>query len=264
MAPVQATYLGYPNTTGVREVDWRIIDSITDPAGAERHCTERLWRMDPCFLCYAGLNDAPPIAPLPSSTRGHITFGSFNNLLKITEETARLWAGALKAVPGSRLAVKTLQLKDPGSRDHLLKMLEAAGLDRSRIDIIDPRGKFAEHLAEYANIDIALDTFPYHGTTTTCEAMWMGVPAVTLEGTVHRARVGVSLNSAVGLTSLIAKNESDFAAKAAAIAADTTALAEIRAGFRDRLLKSPLGDGKAYVQRFVNAMQGMWEEYCRE
>lgn len=262
MAPVQATYLGYPNTTGVREVDWRIIDSITDPAGAERHCTERLWRMDPCFLCYAGLKDAPPISPLPSTTRSHVTFGSFNNLLKITDQTARLWAGALKAVPGARLAVKTLQLKDPGSREHLLTMLERAGLERSRVDIIEPRGKFTEHLAEYANIDIALDTYPYHGTTTTCEAMWMGVPAVTLEGAVHRARVGCSLNSAVGLQNFIARDEADFAAKAATISADTAALSAIRATFRDRLLKSPLGDGKAYVARFTAAMHGMWAEYC--
>jgi predicted O-linked N-acetylglucosamine transferase (SPINDLY family) len=254
----QATYLGYPNTTGMSAVEFRIVDSLTDPPGlTEPFVTEKLVRLDPCFICFQPPTDQAAPGPPPSASAGHVTFGSFNTLKKINDPLIALWARVLGAVPGSRLLLKTHGLGEPALQDELAAKFAAHGIARERLEflgvIIDPGG----HRAAYNRIDIALDTYPYHGTTTTCEALWMGVPVVTLAGTMHASRVGVSLLTNVGLPELIADSEASYIQAAAALAKDSSRLASLRSGLRARIAGSPLCDGPSFCRCFETAVRTM-------
>ncbi len=251
-APVQVTYLGYPNTTGLRAMDWRIVDNVTDPAGAESLATERLLRLDECFLCYQPPEEATRVTALAD---GPVTFVSFNSLQKIGARCAGLWAAVLEKVPGSRLVLKMTNLVEPELREEVTARLASWGLTPSRTTILMSMESRAEHLSAYAQAHVALDTFPYHGTTTTCEAMWMGVPVLTLAGDRHAARVGASLLSAVGVPELIATTDDEFVEKAAALARDRPRLSEYRATLRGRMQASPLCDGPGFARRFGDAME---------
>lgn len=260
-APVQITYAGYPNTTGIRAIDYRIVDSMTDPAGAEALSVERLIRLDPCFLCFT----PPEGTPHPSRTSGRpISFASFNHLPKINDPLIRLWARVLDAVPGSRLIVKAEALTQQSTRDSLVERFVAAGADAKRVEIRPPTPTRAEHLAMYADVDVALDTFPYNGTTTTCEALYMGVPVVTLAGNSHVSRVGVSLLTSAGLPENIAATEDDYVRIAVGLAADNTRLDRLRTELRERLLKSALCDADAFASRFQAMLRTMWRERCQK
>jgi protein O-GlcNAc transferase len=261
-APVQATYIGYPNTTGLPAVDYRIIDSITDPPGADAVATERLIRLDPCFLCYRPFEHAPDVTPLPCATGSTFTFGSFNNLAKLTPDTAALWARVLHAVPGSRLLLKGKALADPSIAAIHHDRFASHGIGPDRLGFLPHTPSTREHLAAYASVDLALDPFPYSGTTTTCEAMWMGVPVVTIAGRRHSARVGMSLLSAVGLTEFIAPDADAYIRTAAAFAADRARLSELRATLRARLRSSPLCDAAAFVPKLELAYRQMWRRWC--
>jgi predicted O-linked N-acetylglucosamine transferase (SPINDLY family) len=259
-APVQVAYLGYPNTTGLPTIDWRIVDSVTDPAGAENHHTERLLRLDRCFLCYSRPDGAPDVGP--ASISGPITFGSFNSIRKIGPEVIEAWAGVLSAVPGSRLLIKTRGIGTPAARRSIVSQFQARGVAPERIQAQELVETKAEHLSWYSKVDIALDTFPYNGTTTTCEALWMGVPVVTLLGHVHAGRVGASILRTVGLTGLIADSPQAFIEVAAALADDRTGLAKLRAGMRARVEKSPLCDGQQMAAKLERAIREMWRTWC--
>ncbi len=261
-APVQVTYLGYASTTAMPSVGWRMVDSRTDPAGAERWSTEKLLRMDPCFLCFTEPADAPEVVPPPCVSGGVVTFGSFNNLTKVTPATIGMWAGALARVPRSRLMLKGPGLDLPSVRERVVAALEAAGVARDRVTCLPMTAGYAEHVAAYAKVDIALDTFPYHGTTTTCEALWMGVPVVTLAGELHASRVGVSVLNAAGLGEWVAETPEGFAEIAARLAADTNGLSELRAQLRERVRRSPLGDAAGFVERFEAALRVAWGAWC--
>ncbi len=261
-APVLATYCGYPNTTGSSRVGWRIIDSHTDPAGAEAFATERLLRLDPCFLCYRPEADAPDVAPLPAERKGHITFGSFNAQRKFNTRVGDLWRRVLEGVPNSRLAIKSINFTEPASLAFARQQLQSFGLPIDRIDVLPAPQSAREHLAQYAQVDIALDTYPYHGTTTTCESLWMGVPVVTLAGHTHAARVGVSLLANTGLHDWIAHTPDDYVNIAARTAADTAGLAALRGSLRQRLLASPLCDQPAFARRFESALRTMWTAWA--
>ncbi len=214
-APVIITALGYPNTTGLPSIDWRLVDSITDPPGSESLCTERLLRLDPCFLCYSPPTDAPePALPPPSAP---LTFGSFNALSKISAATIELWARVLAAVPDSRLLLKTHALSDPSARNNLMERLADAGISRDRVDVVPHTPTIREHLEVYSRIHVALDTTPYNGTTTTCEALWLGVPVVCLAGDRHASRVSASLLAAIGRPDLVARSKDDYVATARSI-----------------------------------------------
>lgn len=217
VAPIQASYLGYPNTTGIGAIDFRIVDGITDPPGSEKLCTESLLRMPRSFLCYRPDPDAPP--PASSRPRRPVTFGCFNNLMKVTFSTLRTWAASLAEVPESRLVVKSKFLEDPDVASRLLCLLDELGVDPARVTLHRRASDTRQHLSLYGEIDIALDTFPYHGTTTTCEALSMGVPVVTLAGEGHRSRVGASLLNSANLGELVATDEQGFA-RAAGLAAE--------------------------------------------
>jgi predicted O-linked N-acetylglucosamine transferase (SPINDLY family) len=263
-APVQATYLGYPATTGHPALGFRIVDELTDPGDAPgppydagAHASERLVRVEGCFLCYEPSDDAPEVSLAPSSREGVVTFGSFNALKKTTRRTLALWARVLRGVPGSRLLLKNSAFQDPGVRADIAERLARAGVERERFEFAAHAPSVREHLGMYARVDVALDTFPYHGTTTTCEALWMGVPVVSLVGDRHASRVGLSVLRAAGLESLATRDEDQYVARAVGLASDAPGLAKLRAGMRERLRASALMDGAGFGKRFGEAIDRM-------
>ena len=246
-APVQMTWLGYPNTTGLRTIDYRITDGVADPAGEDAYYSETLLRLDGCFLSYRPGAEAPGPEALPALANGHVTFGSFNNFSKINPGVLELWAGVLKQVPGSRLLLKCPALTDAFVQRRVSDALQALGIDAERVDLLGHTRTRQEHLALYARVDIALDTFPYNGTTTTCEALWMGVPVLSLAGKHHAGRVGASLLSAAGLADWLADTPESFVAIAQARAADVAGLDRLRGSLRGQLAGSSLCDAAGVV-----------------
>jgi protein O-GlcNAc transferase len=257
-APVMVSFLGYPDTTGMRQFDYRLTDSIADPPGAadELH-VEKLMRLDPCAWCY----QPPAAAPdLPQSNAGRpITFGSFNKLNKLTPRWIRVWAKILRQVPGSQLLLKNALIADPQTRARVLGVFAQHGFDAGRVITMGKLRSIAEHLATYAQIDVALDTFPYHGTTTTCEALFMGVPVVSRAGQTHHSRVGASLLSAVGLAHLLAATDEQYVEIAIALAANRPQ----RATIRRQMQASPLMDAAGYTTRLEAAYHKMWQLWRR-
>ncbi|MDX2118929.1 MAG: glycosyltransferase [Planctomycetota bacterium] len=251
-ARAQLTMIGYPGSTGSRRFDARLVDAITDPPGAEAFATEPLVRLPGCFLCYQ-----PPRLDVPVVPRrdGPIVFGSFNNAAKISAHTARLWRGVLDAAPGSRLLLKVKGVGSPEGAAFCREGLTALGLDLTRIDLTPHAPSVSEHLAQYSRVDIALDTFPYHGTTTTCEALWMGVPVVTRLGAVHAARVSASLLRAAGLDELVADDDAGYIRIATQLAADQTRLAAMRRDLRSRLERSALCDATTYAAAWAGEVE---------
>lgn len=262
-APVQVSWLGYANTTGVAAIDYRFSDAECEPPGdADKRSCERIWRLPHGFHCFGAPTDAPAVVPPPMVAAGAVTFGSFNNFLKLAPETIRLWARLLNAVPGARLLLKSNFVFDAAAHRRHLERFAAAGIDPARITMLpyiaDDRG----HLAAYGRIDIALDPFPYNGTTTTCEALWMGVPVVTLRGDRHAARVGASLLTHVGLAELIAEDEDAVIRIASDLAAAPERLAALRAGLRVRVAESPLCDSAGFARDVEDAFGAMWRAWC--
>lgn len=261
-APVQISYLGYPNTTGMSAIGWRLVDSSTDPPGAERWSTEQLLRMDPCFLCFAPPLGSCDPAPPPSISRGHVTFGSFNNPVKISGTTIDLWSRVLRAVPGSSLVIKGVGLEVPAQRERLIAALAATGVETLRVRCLPTTRTAAEHLASYHEIDVALDTYPYHGTTTTCEALWMGAPVVTLEGPTHASRVGVSLLKNAGCEDWIARTSAEYVDLAARLALQGPERAALRVQLRERVARGSLGDTRGFVARFERMIREAWRAWA--
>lgn len=269
VAPVQATYLGYPNTTGIATMDYRIVDWLTDPAGAEGACTETLCRLDRCFVCFRPHDQSPELGQSRAmlDPREPICFASFNRVTKLSDDCVAVWSRVLRettssgGAPPSRLFLKSAIVSDETRRDAAARFA-AHGVDASRIDLVPYANDHVEHLAMYRDVDIALDTYPYHGTTTTCEATWMGVPVLTQEGAAHRSRVGVSLLSAVGVPELIARDAEDFVAKAVALSRDRDRLRTYRATLRDKMRASPLCDAPGHARALQAAARHMWRQWC--
>jgi protein O-GlcNAc transferase len=258
-APVQMTWLGYPGTTGMPPFAFRITDGVTDPVGmTEDHYTERLLRLPEIFLCYGPATDAPEVGPLPAQTHGAITFGSFNNLSKINAAAIRTWAAVLKAVPGSRLLLKARPLADEAIRRRYLTLFQEYGVGADRIHMLPRTTTTPEHLACYHKVDIALDTFPYNGTTTTCEALWMGVPVITCWGDRHCARVGAAILGQVGLGRLAAEDEEGYVEVAVRLAGDLGDLTGLRGTLRQRMEESPLCDAHGFARRFEAGLETAW------
>ena len=250
-APVQVTWLGYPNTTGLREIDWRIVDEVTDPPGSEGHMVEKPLRIEAPFLCHRPAGPPPERAPRMG---GPIRFGSFNKLAKASPRCIAVWAAVLRASPGSTLTMKTQHLRSEVVRRRVESAFADHSIPPDRLRLLPATSSMSDHLRLYQSIDIALDSFPYHGTTTTCEAMWSGVPVVTLMGSEHRSRVGATLLGAVGFPDLIARSEQEFVSIATRLAADPDRLADFHAFLGRRMVASPLCDGAAFARRFEKAM----------
>ncbi len=261
-APVQINWLGYPDTTGLGAMDSRLTDTIADPPGADAFAVENLVRLPQGFLCYGAGDDVPPVSPSPAGAAGSVTFGSFNNLPKLNDETLDLWAQVLLAVPGSRLLLKARGLNDPAIVQGVVARFALAGVATERLRFAGRVRGYAGHMALYHEMDIALDSLPYNGTTTTCEALWMGVPTVTLAGDRHCARVGASLMTRVGLADLVAETPEDYVAIAAKLAADRARLAELRAGMRARVEASPLMDAAGFTRSLEDAYRALWRDWC--
>jgi len=258
-APRQATWLGYPNTTGLPQIDYRITDAIADPEGkADALNTEKLVRLPKGFLCYSGTGTVG-VSPLPSVSGGPVTFGSFNNIQKLCDRTVALWSRVLMACEGSTLLLKSRNLSDPGLRQRVTDRFTDHGIDATRIRFADFTATQAEHLAVYSQIDIGLDPLLYNGTTTTCEALWMGVPVITLCGDRHASRVGASLMAAADLWDFVARDEDEFVLVVRAFADPRfrSALARRRAILRDQLKASPLCDAEGFARQMEAAVAKM-------
>lgn len=261
-APVTATWLGYPATTGLPTIDWRITDALADPPGYERYYTEKLLRLPGPFLCYAPRAETAAPGPLPALARGTITFGSFNNTMKLTPATVHCWAAVLAAVPTARLVLKAAYFADPVVRASFAEQFAACGTDTARVELRGQVPGQDAHLAAYNEIDIGLDPLIYNGTTTTCEALWMGVPIVTLIGDRHAARVGFDLLSRVGLAELAAPDIDAYVGLAVSLAHDLPRLQHIRGELRDRMLGSSLCDAPGFARQFEAGLRAMWRAWC--
>jgi len=262
-APVQVTWIGYPDTTGLTAMDYRLTDDQADPTGeTEQWHSETLFRLPNCFLCFAPPADSPAIAPPPAAATGRITFASFNNLTKVNEATIRVWATILRELPTAQLLLKSTQSSCASVRNRLWHLFAQAGVTQERIQFAEYTKSFSEHLGLYGSVDIALDTFPYNGTTTTCEALWMGVPVITLAGTRHVARVGVSILSTIGLDECIAASEEEYVRRAVTLARDQERLTALRHAMRARITASPLCDAPGFTRDLENAYRTMWQTWC--
>jgi predicted O-linked N-acetylglucosamine transferase (SPINDLY family) len=260
VAPLQATWLGYPCTTGLAAMDVRLVDAVTDPPGNEAWVSERLVRIEGCAYAYDPPPDLPPVAPAPCLRGRGVTFGSFNNLAKVGPAVLDLWARVLAATPGSRLVIKAKQLNDPETGRLLADGLAARGVARERVVLLRPPARRDDHLATYGEVDVALDPFPFGGVTTTCEAAVMGVPVVSLLGRLHAGRVGATLLRALGLGSLVAATPDRYVETAAFLASDVERLARLRAGLREAYRQSPLADATGYARRFEAAIRSAWRD----
>lgn len=263
-APVQVSWLGYPGTTGLATIDYRLVDAVTDPPGdADRYATERLLRLAGGFLCY-GPPEAPEPVPPPSASGAPLTFGSFNNPAKLSDATLDAWSALLRQAAGSRLLLKGRPFGDPATQQLFLDRLAQRGISPERVDLVSWVASAADHLKLYDRLDIALDCFPYNGTTTSCEALWMGVPVVTLAGTQHAGRVGASLLRRVGLADLVAENATAYVEIAATLAKDPARLRDLRRSMRPRLEGSPLCDAPGFARELEKAYRTIWSLWCDE
>jgi predicted O-linked N-acetylglucosamine transferase (SPINDLY family) len=262
-APIQINWIGYPASTGLSSIDYRLVDCYTDPPGmTEQFHTEKLIRLPEIFLCYLPDCDSPEINVIPALEAGCITFGSFNKFSKISSKSFLLWTAILNKIPNSHLILKSIALSDSSTRNYALDKFAEGGIEKNRIKLYSWLPSIREHLELYNRIDIGLDTFPYNGTTTTCEAMWMGVPVITLAGKSHASRVGVSLLSNLGLPELIATTPEEYVAKAIDLARDLEKLQSLRKCLRDMMSRSPLTDAKKFTHHLEEAYRRMWINWC--
>jgi predicted O-linked N-acetylglucosamine transferase (SPINDLY family) len=261
-APVQLTYLGYPATTGLSAIDYRITDALADPPGPARRATEELVRMPGCFLCYTPFGPIPDVAPPPHEARGHVTFTCFNDLAKVNDRVLDAWGRILGALPSARLLLKARAFASRAAVERLHARLAARGVSPERVECRRLAGSAEEHLATYAEADVALDTFPYAGTTTTCEALLMGVPVITASGQSHAENVGRSLLHAAGLPELVARSADGYVALACALAGDGPRLSALRRSLRPRLLGSRLCDARAFTRDLEQQYRALWRRHC--
>ena len=263
-APVTATWLGYPDTTGLLEVDYRITDEVSDPPGAEQFHTERLYRLPGGSLAYRPPKTAPDVTELQASTSGAVTFANFDDPRKISLETARTWGIIFGALPAARLLLLAPEFADKGFAEQLRSRLASAGIDVERVELRYTPERLEETLRAYSEVDIALDTFPYNAAPTTmCEALWMGVTGVTLSGDRSCARTSASLLSQVGLERLDSHTPEEYAETAIELAQDLVRLRMLRSGMRERMRVSPLMDERGFARRFEAALRDMWRQWCK-
>ncbi|MBV1798782.1 tetratricopeptide repeat protein [Siccirubricoccus sp. G192] len=261
-APVQVKWVGAQfSTTGLPCIDWMLTDRWETPPEHDCFYTERSLRLPDGYVCYTPPPYAPPVAPLPASARGAVTFGCFNNLAKVTPAVLAAWARILADLPGSRLVLRTPVLGEAATREALRHRLAAAGLPPGRV-LLEGGLPHRDLLAAYGGIDIALDPFPYTGGLTVCEALWMGVPVVALAGDSFCARHALSHLSNVGLPDWVATTPESYAALAVARARDLPALAALREGLRPRMQASPLCDAPRFARGLAQALRSAWQDWC--
>jgi len=256
-APIQVTWLGYPGTTGVKAMDYRLTDPYLDPPGTDSFYTEHSIRLPESFWCYDPLTDEPPVNPLPADAAGFVTFGCLNNFCKVTDPVLDLWAQVLRSVPNSKL----LLLAPVGSARTRVKARLGLVSDRVEFVAYQPR---CDYLELYHRIDIGLDTFPYNGHTTSLDALWMGVPVISRTGSTVVSRAGLSLMTNLNLPELVADTNDQFARLATSLANDRKRLAILRSGLRARMQRSPLMDAARFAKNMEGAYRLMWQSWCQK
>lgn len=264
-APVQVSWLGYPATTGVPAMDYRFSDAIVEPEGeADTYSSESIWRLPNGFHAINFAADLPEVSPPPMLKNGYITFGSFNNVKKLSPKTIALWARVLREIPEARLLLKHLTMENFANRERFRSLFVKEGIDPSRIRFQGTTRRREDHFAHYAKLDVALDPLAYNGTTTTCEALYMGVPVLTRKGWNHASRVSASLLHRMGMDGWVAGDDDTFVRIAKAAAAKPEALAARRAGMRAAYAASPLSDGPGMARDLEAAYREMWRRKCAE
>ncbi|MGZ8154845.1 MAG: O-linked N-acetylglucosamine transferase, SPINDLY family protein [Burkholderiales bacterium] len=261
-APVQATYLGYPTTTGMAAIDYRITDVSVDPPGVAAHGPEQPVRLPHSYFCFRAPYVEVAVGPLPASATGHVTFGSFNNLAKLSDVTLHLWACVLRGVPDAKLLLKAKDFGTPGVEASVVQRFARAGIAKDRLLLHAWEDTGEGHYGLYNRVDIGLDTYPYNGATTTCEALWMGVPVVTLEGPTHASRMAASILKAAGLPELVTSSPDDYVSMCVALAENRARLAGLRSALREKLAGSHLMDGPAFARSLEDAYRRMWRAWC--
>ncbi len=261
-APIQVAWLGYFATTGLAEMDYLIADHVGVPEANRDHFTEQVWYLPESRLCFSPPETDLPVADLPAVDNGYITFGCFQNLSKVSEVVLSTWADALKAVPDSHLRWQCKQFDDAPVAEKILQRFEQLGIAPERIDLHGGTSR-ETYLAAHGEVDMLLDTFPYPGGTTTCEALWMGVPTLTLAGDTLLSRQGASMLTSAGLPDWIADSREAFVAKAVSLSGHSSgnvaALADLRASLRDQVRVSPLFDAPRFAHDLEEALWGMWQ-----
>lgn len=259
-APIQVSWLGYFNTTGLATMDYFLSDPWSSPAGQERYYVERLLRLPHTRFCYEPPEFMPDVGPLPAENHGHVTFGCLNNLSKVNEKVLALWGEVLRAVPKSRLLVQAAALDDAPNRARFGDLCARHGIAPARLDL---RGfvPIAQAPASYAEIDIALDPFPFCGGMTSLEALWLGVPVITLPGETIASRQSASMLMNLGLPELIAEDAAQYVNNAAQLARDLPRMAGLRTGLRQRFATSPLMDYAGFARQLEMAYRYMWRSW---
>lgn len=260
-APLQVSWLGYFATTGVAAIDYLIADPWTLPESEERNFTEKIVRLPETRLCFTPPDEKVDVAPPPALSKGYVTFGCFNTLTKMNDGVVALWSEILAGLPDSKLSLMSPQLNDPIIRQQILDRFSAHGIgeDRLLFRAFAPR---AEYFAAYNQVDIALDPFPYCGGTTTVEALWMGVPVLTLAGESFLSRQGVGLLMNAGLSEWVAADRRDYVARALAHGRDLPGLAALRSRLREQVRTSPVFDAARFARHFDAALRAMWTDWC--
>jgi predicted O-linked N-acetylglucosamine transferase (SPINDLY family) len=259
-APVHVAFAAYPGTTGIKNIDYRLTDPYLDPPGEhDADYSERSIRLPKTFWCYQPPDElSPPPNDLPAASAGFITFGCLNNFAKVSDPSLDLWAKVLTAIPSSRFKL----LAPEGScRQRITDRLAAGGIDQSRIDFL-PRRSPAQYVRYYHALDIALDTLPYNGHTTSLDAMWMGAPVITQVGSTVVGRAGFSQLTNLNLTELVAHTPDQFVQIAVDLASDIPRLTQLRKTLRDRIINSPLHDAKSFTRGIEDAYRQMWQTWC--
>ena len=258
-APIQITWIGYEGTTGLAAMDYLLADRYVIPEGSQGYYRERVLRMPEGYLCYDPPAAAPPVGPLPSLQAGHVTFGSFNNPAKITPHVVAVWAEILRRLPTARLVLKYGWLGDKTVKQRYLDLFAAHDVAPHRLELL-PSSSYSEYLATYQQVDVALDPFPFSGSATTCEALWMGVPVITCPMETFASRHSLSHLAGVGLTELVARDLDEYVELAVSLAGDLPRLAGLRAGLREQMAASPLCDGKRFATNLATILHEVWDQ----
>lgn len=259
-APVQASWLGYFATTGLAEMDYILADRVSVPEERRGQFTESVYYLPDTRLCFTPPQSDLPIAPLPASINGCITFGCFQNLAKVGDNVLATWGKIFAEMPDAKLRMQCAQLGEQAQVQRLAERLQRYGINPARVTTYESVPREA-YLSAHAEVDIILDTFPFPGGTTTCEALWMGVPTLTLAGGSLVARQGASLLTAAGLEGWVASDEEEYIAKAVSFARDISGIANLRATLRQKVLDSPLFDAAGFARNFETALWGMWDKH---
>jgi protein O-GlcNAc transferase len=259
-APIQCSWLGFPGSTGLETIDYRLSDAWLTPCDTPEYFSESVWNL-PLAHCYRPLVGTPDIGSLPALRQEWVTFGSFNNLSKVNPKTITLWAGVLQAVPNSRLLLKDVLADDPGMQQRLQEEFAAQGIPSERLIFLGQVLDFTQHLDHYNSVDIGLDTFPYNGATTTIEALWMGIPVISLVGQRTASRYGLSFLNAVGLEAFAVTSPEAYIQTARDLAMDRQSLARLRQGLRHRVATSPLCDEMGFARSIEQSYQQMWQRW---